>query len=372
MARSSQVAFLLFLASLSSWNSPCLGENKYSKEANTVDRVKFLEDPQINMRTIHKPFRMAKLNLLWTKAQVRLTEPKLKSLYSELKLHDKEELTWKKLKAEGKDKDGLIEAKLRSKLVGIMSTYDLLEHFPDVTDPSKHKPHEPLSGKVADKSHMNRSLFKDKKLNKLWEKAEASGFTAEELKVLKEEFTHHQEKVDHYYSLLKDVEKGDQDNHWNTLDESHDKFNEINRMEVDEKMSKKEYLSKLNALKEKQREVRDDYDRLYRLSASGPANSDFVEPKVQGLWKLAASANFSADELESLKSELLHYEKRLLKLRHLQVSAVMDDEAKKGKSDNEKPSLGDITEDVIKKHARKVAKIHTDIESRILERHSEL
>jgi hypothetical protein len=49
----------------------------------------------------------------------RLTEPKLKSLFSELKIHDKEELTWKKLRAEGGDKDGLKEAELRKKLTGI-------------------------------------------------------------------------------------------------------------------------------------------------------------------------------------------------------------------------------------------------------------
>lgn len=52
---------------------------------------------------------------------------------------------------------------------------------------------------------MNKSLFKDKKLNKLWEKAEISGFTPEELKALKEEFQHHQDKVDMYYSLLENI-----------------------------------------------------------------------------------------------------------------------------------------------------------------------
>lgn len=34
---------------------------------------------------------------------------------------------------------------------------------------------------------------------------------------------------------------------------------------------------------------------------SGPNNQEFVEPKVQGLWKLATKANFSSDELESIK-----------------------------------------------------------------------
>jgi hypothetical protein len=42
----------------------------------------------------------------------------LKSLFSELKIHDKEEVAWKRLKAEGFDKDGLKEADLRKKLTG--------------------------------------------------------------------------------------------------------------------------------------------------------------------------------------------------------------------------------------------------------------
>ena len=37
-----------------------------------------------------------------------------------------------------------------------------------------------------------RGLFKDKKLDKLWQKAQKSGLTEEELLVLKSEFLHHQ------------------------------------------------------------------------------------------------------------------------------------------------------------------------------------
>lgn len=52
--------------------------------------------------------------------------------------------------------------------------------------------------------YINKSIFKDKKLNYLWTKAEASGFTMEELLALREEFTHHQEKIDQYYELFDD------------------------------------------------------------------------------------------------------------------------------------------------------------------------
>lgn len=60
----------------------------------------------------------------------------------------------------------------------------------------------------ASDKHINKSLFKDKKLNKLWDKAEMAGFSKDELAALHEEFQHHQDKIDQYYSLLYKV-KGD-------------------------------------------------------------------------------------------------------------------------------------------------------------------
>lgn len=49
------------------------------------------------------------------------------------------------------------------------------------------------------------------------------------------------------------------------------------------------------------RDLKDSYDRLNRIASKGPKSQDFVEPKVQGLWKIALASNFSADELASLK-----------------------------------------------------------------------
>lgn len=126
---------------------------------------------------------------------------------------------WKQQNGQHKDKDGLKEADLRQKLIGIMSTYGILEHFDDTQNPDKYKHHKAYSGKVpADHhkdsgSYKNKSLFKDKKLNKLWEKAEVSGFTAEELTALREEFHHHQDKVDMYYSILERVDARKDERH---------------------------------------------------------------------------------------------------------------------------------------------------------------
>lgn len=159
---------------------------------------------------------------MWSKAVHRLTEPKLKSLFTELKIHDKEELAFKHLKSEKPKEfnDGMKEAELRRKLIGIMSTYGLLEvmDVEDLNNPELYKHHKPMEGKVKNDNYRNKALFKDKKLNKLWDKVELSGsFSTDELNALKEEFQHHEEKVDFYYSLIENLDdeknKKDDDHH---------------------------------------------------------------------------------------------------------------------------------------------------------------
>ncbi|XP_041968376.1 alpha-2-macroglobulin receptor-associated protein isoform X2 [Aricia agestis] len=337
------------------------GENKYSRSAN---EKKTTTNEVVNFRTLQKPFRMNKLNLLWTKAQQRLTEPKLKSLYSDLMLHDKEEILYKRVKSEGGDKEGLKEAELRRKLSNLINVYGLSEHFEDNTL-GRQKENEAYNS--ANEDYINKSLFKDKKLNMLWAKAEASGFTSEELSALREEFTHHQEKIDQYYDLLANVDTKDKEEYKNAINEDEvEKFNEINyNYEKDngENLSK-DFLDKANLVREKHRSLRDGYDRLQRIAAKGPNNKEFIEPKVQGLWKLAAAANFTTDELASIKVELHHYESRLLKLRTLHADHVA--------AAGDKMDHFAEQQQMIKKHARKVEKMHADLEGRILARHTEL
>ncbi|XP_055683046.1 alpha-2-macroglobulin receptor-associated protein [Lutzomyia longipalpis] len=344
-------------------------ENKYSADVNLPESEKY------DMRQIQRPFRMAKLNLVWTKAQHRLTEPKLISLYTELKIQDKEELAWKQLSGQNKDKDGLKEAELRKKLIGIMSTYGLLEHFDETQNPEKTKEYTAYHGTVD--SYKNKSLFKDKKLNRLWEKAEVAGFTPEELKALKEEFMHHQEKVDLYYELLDDVtvNQGKKDFHINAVNEDEiEKFNEVGTAEelADSRAQKHdEYYNAANDLREKHRDIRDSYDRLERITAKGPNSQDFVEPKVQGLWRVAINSDFSADELASLKVELQHLESRLLKLRHMNAEHAISMEKYKSSKHLNKHEKISMMEDNIKKQTRKVEKLHEDLEKRIF-KHTEL
>lgn len=122
-----------------------------------------------------------------------------------MKTQDKAEIQYKQNDRES-DQDGTVAAQLRDKLVGIMRSYNLLDY-------SEHDKHE-KPGKY-DKYSKDRaeyyankvSTFKDKKLNKLWNKAEMAGFTADELTELKKEFSHYDQKVEMYYKLLDDLDE---------------------------------------------------------------------------------------------------------------------------------------------------------------------
>lgn len=319
---------------------------------------------------------MAKLNLVWTKAQHRLTEPKLKSLYTELKIHDKEELNWKQSQGQHKDKEGLKESELRKKLIGIMSSYDLLQHFDETQDPEAVKQHSPYEGRVKD--YENKSLFKDKKLNRLWEKAEVAGFTPEEMQLLKSEFFHHQEKLDLYYNLLDGVTKPNvRKIHKNAVDEeNHDVFNEIQGGDDEEGNPAEHQVHNdihmgAQLLREKHRDLKDSIDRLERITAKGPNSQEFVEPKVQGLWRIAVASDFTDEELQSLKIELMHYESRLLKLRRMNADHGLAMQKMMTAKNLDKADQIAMMESDIKKQTRKVEKLHEEMERRVL-KHSEL
>lgn len=145
-------------------------------------------------------------------------------------------------------------------------------------------------------------------------------------------------------------------------------------LETGEEQPKKDYLDKVNLIRDKHRDIKDGYDRLHILAAKGPNSKEFVEPKVQGLWKMALETDFTSEELESLRIELMHYENRLLKLRHMQAESALNEEYHK-----EKEKMAGVKNDGlkmmdenIKKQARKVDRLHLDIETKIMQKHIEL
>ncbi|KAG0723915.1 Alpha-2-macroglobulin receptor-associated protein [Chionoecetes opilio] len=329
-------------------------KNKYTEEANTVTSLK----------TETTPFRMGKLNMLWEKAVKRLAEPKLKRLLSELKVQDKEELTLKKLKGDGMDKEGLKEADLRKKLRNIMEKFGLNADLRE----------DNLVDSISE-AHMNdlkersilKAIFKDKKLNRLWTKAEASGFTEVELKALKEEFQHHQDKVDEYYALVQDKSQKHEDDE-NHLTNDIKKFDLLQDLEASDKAQP----GPTNTIKEKHQDLKSNMDRLHKLAVSGPDGQEFFEPKVSKLWNLAIRGDFTKEELESLHTELKHYEHRLLKVRHM--TGQMDLLQERAGDDIEKLQSSEgqlIMQERLAKHQRTIEKLHEDLEMKIVQRHLE-
>ncbi|CAL8085858.1 unnamed protein product [Orchesella dallaii] len=353
--KTSSSSFLMLCLFLTLIHVTLQNENRYSKEAN------------VNYRELDKPFRMAKMNMVWHKAKQKVSETKLRSLYTDLLAQDKEESTLKRLKSDGLDKDGLKEASVRKKFKALLQNYGLVHYFEEDEVPEKsHKTEQNPSD-----NHINKSIFKDKKLNKLWEKAEKSGFDQKELKTLKEEFEHYQDKIDEYYSLLETLNVDDKKNlHLQPLSDL-EHFDHLEKSDEPSKKYPDGGHPVVNDIRTKHRGLKDEYDSLHRKVASGRDSKEFSEPRVAGLWRMAMNADFTQEELDSLRTELKHYEKRLEKLQHLQSEFIVKQDHDKNYMSTDK-DMNSLFAEKIKRHERHVEKLHVDLETKISNRHNEL
>ncbi|XP_063315923.1 alpha-2-macroglobulin receptor-associated protein [Pelobates fuscus] len=260
------------------------GGGRYSREKNQVPADS-------------AEFRILRLNQVWEKAQrLQLSAVKIAELHSDLKIQEKDELNWKKLKAEGLDDDGEKEAKLRRSLNVILAKYGL---------DGKKKTETEDSNYIKDGTATGNDILNDPRLEKLWNKAKTSGkFSEEELENLWREFVHHKEKTNEYNILLDTVSR---------TEEIHK-----NVISPDEYEVKEDILhSKHSDLKEKLRSINQGYERLRKLSHEGfVGGTEFIQPRVNDLWDMAKTANFSDAELESFKEELKHFETKLEKHQH--------------------------------------------------------
>jgi len=107
------------------------------------------------------------------------------------------------------------------------------------------------------------------------------------------------------------------------------------------------------------------------MTLLGPKSRDFEEPKVQGLWKIALKGDFTSEELESLRTELRHYEQRLQKLRFIQSQHSLQEAKTEIGNKSEFQDANELRQR-IKLQSRKVEKLHADLEARITQRHLEL
>ncbi|KAM5271294.1 alpha-2-macroglobulin receptor-associated protein [Ctenodactylus gundi] len=262
---------------------------KYSREKN--------EPPSPTPPVPGEEFRMEKLNQLWEKARrLHLSPVKMAALHADLKLQEREELNWKKLKVDGLDADGEKEAKLVRSLSVILARYGL----------DGRKDSQVGRGNSLDDTQDDG--LGDPRLEKLWHKAKTSGkFSGEELDKLWREFQHHKEKVQEYNILLETLSRTEEayENAIGPLDWQHGKADVL--------------LGKHGELKDKLRSINQGLDRLRKVSHQGygPA-AEFEEPRVIDLWDLAQSANFTEKELESFREELKHFEAKIEKHSHYQ------------------------------------------------------
>uniref|UniRef100_A0A674H356 LDL receptor related protein associated protein 1 n=3 Tax=Taeniopygia guttata TaxID=59729 RepID=A0A674H356_TAEGU len=266
--------------------------SKYSREANEGLAA------ADGKRREAGEFRVVRLNQIWEKAQrLHLSAVKLAELHSDLKIQEKDELSWKKLKAEGLDEDGEKEAKLRRNLNVIMTKYGM-----------NGKKDSQLVDTNYIKDGTESDTLDDPRLEKLWSKAKTSGkFSDEELDKLWREFKHHKEKIREYNILLETVSRTE-DIHKNVINPS------------EENLVKEEILhNKHRELKEKLRSINQGFERLRKVSHQGyDTTSEFEEPRVIDLWDMAKSANFTEKELESFREELKHFEAKIEKHHHYQ------------------------------------------------------
>jgi len=110
-------------------------------------------------------FRMNKLNMIWKKAQNKMSEQKLSDFRRLLELQDRAEIRWKELKAKGGDEDGEMEAMIRQKFARILEQFGLEKHL-DPTD---------RGGNEINDNKAGNGMFGDRRLSELWESVEKQG-----------------------------------------------------------------------------------------------------------------------------------------------------------------------------------------------------
>ena len=100
-------------------------------------------------------------------------------------------------------------------------------------------------------------MFKDKKLERLWQKAYKAGLEEDELILLKNEFLHHQEKLDELNQLKHMAHTEDINMMSNNIE-----IQEIRKQILDEEDTGEKIDA--NTLDGKAKKLKHDYERLHR------------------------------------------------------------------------------------------------------------
>ncbi|XP_061410406.1 alpha-2-macroglobulin receptor-associated protein isoform X1 [Lethenteron reissneri] len=302
-------------------------------------------------------FRVAKIEQAWNKAQrIQLSAVQLSDLHGELRMLERQELSVKR--------DGHVEEQqteqLNRNLLAVLARYGL--------DGGKKENFGLNSNRLMEFG--DSKPFRDPKLNKMWEKARASGRfeNAGDLQRLERDFHLHDERIQEYEAMV--------------IQSTGHNMNTVDGAGIPDKQ-----------LKEVRSKLHNSLQRLRELMSMGYVNSEFTEPVAMELWEMAQQANLSEKELHDVKEELLTLERISEKHSHfreqLQVSheklqhakATYDDvpfdkTAQDSKRENVKLShdvdrLGETQRrhneltDKTRSLAYKVKKLHQDLSTRL-------
>ncbi|BFZ03159.1 hypothetical protein BsWGS_06198 [Bradybaena similaris] len=343
---------LFVLICLSVVTDVCVS-SKYSKEAQGIG----LYDTDLDFENKENPFRMKKVtvNLLWTKGKKMLTSARLAELYADLKIHDKHEGHLKKLIAQNMDQDGAMEIKVVTNYRRIVEQYGLDDSF------SKNDIF--ITNELPLEDETDKDVqFQDSKLQMMWMKAQQAGFSDTDLAMLKEEFIHQQMKINEFDFIHKEL---------NQLADPED--NIIDREQVKPSQSHKEVSEKKDGMKKVKRDIKEGYMKLEQLVSSVPASEPmFKDSRVHKLWALAQKTNWTSEQLNGFKEELLHFEHRLSKQAFYQQQLQQAAEALQ--EDEDAAERHRNLEEKAQNFGRKIKKLHTAFQSRLDQalKHTEL
>nr|KAG5714649.1 hypothetical protein BaRGS_000137 [Batillaria attramentaria] len=120
-------------------------------------------------------------------------------------------------------------------------------------------------------------------------------------------------------------------------------------------------------LKSQSKDIRAGYYRLEdMISEFDREEPEFRDHRVYKLWALAKKTDWSPEELESFKEELLHFERRLQKHEHyedqlMQSADALRDQVKDGKYPEKHAQLEQRTQEL----RQKVKKMHDELKTRV-------
>ncbi|VDK70705.1 unnamed protein product [Litomosoides sigmodontis] len=298
-------------------------------------------DPSIWMDA---SFRISKLNFIWSKAIHHLSDKtKIKRLKDELNKFDSLYLS---AKARSIKNEQVVLEEVDNKLAKLLEKYGLESAVNAYMKKYKWRNEEQEENII-----LPSGKFKDPKLQKLWHAAQNLHFSKAAMKTLHKELKEHERKMELYEQKVQLFNEFND----NTLIE--------NPFEVSDKLNRE--------LKIHHNDIMDSYDKLHQKLAQVPQKI-FSNEKVENLWHLALqNPNFTTSELESIRVELDHFDKRLEKMKY------HDEELKVVKKQQEK--LGKLSvydedassfEEENKRLQRKLRKLENYLETKIV--HTEL